>query len=362
MITPFFIHCSKGELSRLSTVDRVSPLKKYTKSVELIVTEIPNPKLDIAFVWDTSGTMRDNTEPFGNAVNEFLSQLDSDYDFRIGLFVGYGASGPNVSDFANKTGRLLINPDEREPYVLDSQTMSLEEIKSHIEKKLAFINKLTRNEFHGEAYANGGEALMFSLYHSIQGNFLTENRGHGFYREDAALSVIFLSDENDICSRYPGHFPNHQFENVLGRDDTEEEEALLFCEGITTDNVLTSLKNFKGDQPLTISGLLSGNDNPGYRKLIADHGAGAVLNVEDNNYDELFPKITETIEDEVPPTRTVEVTLDASPVSIEDIEVFLETLAGKQTVSFDYNDTSNIVSVTVEEGVVGTLYVEYYAL
>ena len=373
----FCVHCSDGELDEISDTDRAAPptipvtttitttttLQKYIQSVDIdTTTESVEPKLDIVFVWDTSGTMRDNTGPFGSAVNDFLSQLDPDYDFRVGVLVGHGALSPNVSDFASRTARLLKSPDGGEPYVLDSKTMSLEDIKSHITKKLEYINELTHNRYNAEAYANGGEALMFSLYHSVQGEFLIENQNHGFYRGDAALSVIFLSDENDICSRYPGHFPNHQFENKPNRDDTEEAEALRFCEGITTDNVLTTLKNFKGDQPLTISGLLSGNDNPGYRKLIADHGAGTVLTVEDNNYDELLPKITETIEDEVPSEVIIEISLDISPVSVEDMEVFLETSTGRQTMSFDYNETNNTVSVKVEENTVGTLHVQYYIL
>ena len=342
----------------------ISPTyQKYTKSVEISATEeIIKPKLDIVFVWDTSGTMRDNTEPFGDAVDEFLSQLDTSYDFRISLLVGYGAFSPNISDFGRLTARLVNNPDEGEPYVLDSLTMSIEDMKSHMRKKLKYIHELTHSTYHDEAYANGGEALMFSLYHSIQGRFLTDNQNHGFYREDAALSVIFLSDENDICSRYPGHFPNHQFENKPNRDDNEDEEALRFCEGITTDNVLTALKNFKGDNPITVSGLLSGSDNPGYQKIIADHGAGSVLTVEGNNYDETLPEITETIKEEIPQGGgTIEIALDASPVFAEGTKVFLETSTDKVEVPFYYNEDSNTVFVKVEEGTVGTIQVEYYA-
>ena len=336
--------------------------QKYTKSVELSAAEETiKPKLDIVFVWDTSGTMRDNTDPFGDAVSDFLSQLDPSYDFRIGLLVGYGAASPNISDFGRLTARLVNNPNEGEPYVLDSSSMSIEDMKSHMRKKLEYIHELTRSRYHAEAYANGGEALMFSLYHSIQGRFLIENQGHGFYREDAALSVIFLSDENDICSRYPGHFPNHQFENRPNRDDNEDTEALNFCEGITTDNVLTALKNFKGENALTISGLLSGNDNPGYQKIIADHGAGTVLTVQSNNYDETLPEITETINEEIPPGGTIEVALDHSPVFADATKVFLETSEGKKEVPFYYDEASNIVFVQIEEGTIGTLQIEYYA-
>ena len=340
-----------------------SDYQKYTKSVELTTTqEIIKPKLDVVFLWDMSLSMNDDVEDFAATVDNFLSTLDTDYDFRIGVLIGTGAVSHNVSDFSPLTARLINNPDEGEPYVLNSENMSIEEIKSHMATKLNFIHHLTTlpsTETAYKVFVNDGESLLFPLYHSIQGRFLTENQNHGFYREDAALSVIFLSDENDLCSKYPGHFPNHEFDSDT--TNSEYEEALRFCEGITTDNVLTALKNFKGDQPVTISGLLAGNDNPGYRKLIEDHGAGTVLNVQDNNYDELLPEIAETIKEEIPPGGTIEVSLDHSPVFTEATKVFLETSTGKEALPFYYDETGNIVFVQVEEGMIGTIQVEYYA-
>ena len=337
--------------------------QKYTKSVEISATEeIVKSKLDIVFIWDTSLSMNDDVEDFAATVDNFLSTLDTEYDFRIGVLVGNGALSTSISDFSLLTARLINNPDEGEPYVLDSQNMSLEEMRSYMATKLDFIHNLTslpNTQTQYKAFVNDGESPLFSLYHSIQGRFLVENQNHGFFREDAALSIVLLADENDLCSRYPGHFPNHEFSTA--GNDTEEIEALQFCEGVTTDNVLTALKNFKGDQPITISGLLAGNDNPGYRKLIADHGAGSVLSVEGNNYDELLPLVTETIKREIPSESTIEIALDASAVVAEATQVFLETSTGKEALPFYYDEDNNIVFVKVEEGTVGTIQVEYYA-
>ena len=337
--------------------------QKYTKSVEISATEeVVKPKLDIVFIWDTSLSMNDDVEDFAATVDNFLSTLDAEYDFRIGVLVGNGALSPRINDFSLLTARLVNNPDEGEPYVLDSQTMSIEDMRYYMAEKLDFIHNLTalpNTQTQYKAFVNDGESPLFSLYHSIQGRFLVENQNHGFFREDAALSIVLLADENDLCSRYPGHFPNHEFST--GGNDTEEIEALQFCEGITTDNILTALKNFKGDQPVTISGLLAGNDNPGYRKLIEDHGVGSVLTVEDNNYDELLPVVTETIKKEIPPEGTIEIALDHTSIFAEATEVFLETSTGRVAVPFYYDEVSNIVFARVELGAVGTIHVEYYA-
>ena len=324
--------------------------QKYTKSVELSSdeTEIPS-KLDILLVWDVSGSMTDDMEDFGHAMDSFLSELDTEYDFRVGLLLGRGGISSHPNDFDSWTARLLRDPSEGDPHVLDSQNMSLEEMRSYMRVKLNLAESLL--------YGTEGESLLFSFYHSLQGRFLTENQGHGFYREDAALSVIFLSDENDICSKYPGHFPDHDF----SEDTREELMALQFCEGITTDHVLNVLKNFKDGQPITLSGLLRGNDNPGYRKLIEDHGVGQLLTVEDNNYDEVLPVVTETIKKEIPPGSVIEVPLENTSVIAGAIEVFLETSTGRVAVPFNYDEVNNIVFARVELGATGTLHVEYYA-
>ena len=85
------------------------------------------------------------------------------------------------------------------------------------------------------------------------------------------------------------------------------------------------------------------------------------LSVEGNNYDELLPEITETIKEEIPPGGTIEVSLDHSPVFTEATKVFLETSTGKEALPFYYDETGNIVFVQVEEGMIGTIQVEYYA-
>ena len=324
--------------------------KKYTKSVELSNDETTTPsKLDILLVWDVSGSMADDIEDFGRAMDNFLSELDSKYDFRMGLLLGRGAMSSHPDDFDDWTSRLLNNPDEGDPHVLDSESMSMEDMRSYMRTKLEFAESLL--------YGTEGESLLFSFYHSFQGRFLTENQNYGFYREDAALSVIFLSDENDICSKYPGHFSGHEF----AKDEREDLMALQFCEGLTTDHILNVLQNFKDDQPVILSGLLRGNDNPGYRQLIEDHGVGQLLTVENSNYDEVLPVVTETIKEEAPPGSVVEISLDHTPVIAEAIEVSLETSEGKVAVPFYYDEVDNVVSARVELGSEGTLHVEYYA-
>ena len=67
------------------------------------------------------------------------------------------------------------------------------------------------------------------------------------------------------------------------------------------------------------------------------------------------------IKEEIPPSGTIEVSLDHSPVFAEATKVFLEISTGKEALPFYYDETSNIVFVQVEEGTIGTIQVEYYA-
>ena len=75
-----------------------SSYQKYTKSVELTATqETVKSKLDIVFVWDMSLSMNDDVEDFAATVDNFLSTLDTDYDFRVGLLVGSGSVSHSIN-------------------------------------------------------------------------------------------------------------------------------------------------------------------------------------------------------------------------------------------------------------------------
>lgn len=157
-------------------------------------------KLDILFVADSSPSLADTREQIAKSVSKFVAALPDNTDYRFAVLP---AHSDKSYDEAKKPsshlgGKLYANPGE--PVVLKSGDFhSMGELTAVLERKLTRIPI--------DPAPDGGEIGIYSLNLAIQEPLLTQNRSKGFFREDAALAVIFISDENDICS-YPGLDPN----------------------------------------------------------------------------------------------------------------------------------------------------------
>ncbi|MGA0164624.1 MAG: hypothetical protein ACO3LE_10355, partial [Bdellovibrionota bacterium] len=139
-------------------------------------------KLDLLFVMDTSASMDDKKEAISNGLVQFVSRLPADSDINLGLLLAHGQS-----QWAGKLYRRGA-----EPVVLRSVDLSPNELSER------FFYKLT------DAPSEAGSSGEFSLgaLKLLLSN--QENKeaaiAQGFLREDAALVVVFVSDENDICT------------------------------------------------------------------------------------------------------------------------------------------------------------------
>lgn len=87
----------------------------------------------------------------------------------------------------------LYRKNSSDSYVMSNKTMTISELKTSVS------NKFTNSP--GEGTTDGGEAGLYAL-NKLLNNNIQATKGLGFFREDAALAVVFVSDENDIC--YPG--------------------------------------------------------------------------------------------------------------------------------------------------------------
>lgn len=139
-------------------------------------------KLDLLFVMDTSASMDDKKEAISNGLVQFVSRLPADSDINLSLLLAHGQS-----QWAGK-----LYQRAAEPVVLRSVDLSPSELSEQ------FFYKLT--EAPSEAGSSGEFSLgALKLLLSDQ-----ENKelamAQGFLREDAALVVVFVSDENDICT------------------------------------------------------------------------------------------------------------------------------------------------------------------
>jgi hypothetical protein len=173
----------------------------------------PPPEVDLLFVVDTSDSLLEERPRLAKQVPSFIQKLKSDTDYRIAVMLAHGGA-------SNYSGRLYSASGSSK--VLNPKTSSLQNIQLQLENTL-------RNTRADVDEANG-EMPTYSFLRSLETDRLAEIRGQGFYRDNAALSVIFVSDENDICYSPKAHgyttFPDY----VPSAQNTEDKAFQKYCE------------------------------------------------------------------------------------------------------------------------------------
>jgi len=202
-------------------------------------------KVDILIVPDTSGSIRDERAAIADGFDNFLGMLPDIADVRVAVMLGHGST-------SSRTGQLYKKGTE--PLILDNQVHSIDDIKTHLRTKL--------HSPHTDGASDGGEEGLFSLEQSLSDLRYEQIQTEGFYREDAALVVVFVADEQDICAEFPsGVIP---VPDPQGKEDSSFARDCIDGEGnriITPDSVLTKLKARVGDKPLVVGGVLYNNLN-----------------------------------------------------------------------------------------------------
>lgn len=143
-------------------------------------------KVDLLIVTDTSASLDTERRTVAQEIDQFVNALPQGADYQIAVMLGHLAPPVGGTDWV---GRLF--QANNEPFVLSSKELSSELIRANLLQKLTNID-LDRYS------TGGGESGIFSLTAGL-GERFAENRALGFFRPDAALSVVFISDENDIC-------------------------------------------------------------------------------------------------------------------------------------------------------------------
>jgi hypothetical protein len=203
--------------------------------------ETVNRSIDLLLVVDSSDSLMNERIRISSTLPSFINQLSLDVDYRIGVMLAHGGS----SYYSGK----LYSPSGV-PKVLNSKTMSVVQVQNYLEKTL-------RRPLADVDEANG-EMMMFSLLKSLESTQVSAIQSQGFYRSNAALAVVFVSDENDIC--YPPdmygykNFPDF----VPSYGNTETTAYKKYCINknnellITPEKTYTKLKELKGTQPLAV--------------------------------------------------------------------------------------------------------------
>lgn len=210
-------------------------------------------KLDLLFVVDTSGSLDEERGAIADGIESFISALPPEVDYRIAVMLGHGKT-------AAQYGKLYSYQNNATYRVLDP-SMGIATIKTRLRNNLM----LTLNDND----TDGGEAGLASLRRSLDDDRLALARSQGFYRTDAALAVVFVADEQDICADYPAGVtpvldtnyiePGAKIANCTRTAPARIVDGVVitpsYTEVITPESVLRALRDVQGERPLVVGGI-----------------------------------------------------------------------------------------------------------
>jgi len=306
------------------------PLRECALDIVQQPDEQIHRSVDLLFVADTSGSMQDNRVAVADGLHAFVGQLPTNVDYRIGMILAHSSTSA-------QSGKLWTlpyqdrNPATGYPFVLDSSQMSQSLIQARLREMMQVAPE-----------AGGqGEMGMFSLLGSI-GSHLEHNRAKGFFRPNAALAIVFISDENDICAVYPQN-PATQ----TGLTAPEQQIRTRDCpNGIQVNSVIEAVRQLQGQRPFLFGGVVNdditlsypGNDGYGwgYMELI-QQSLGLSVNIESGNYVSGLAQIGGLV------TRSLDLILsqhlNLSPVDASTITVHVDGVSKPYT----YIESTNTV-------------------
>jgi RHS repeat-associated protein len=254
-------------------------------------------KLDILLVPDTSSSIKEERANIARGFHNLLNSLPPDVDYNIGVLL---AHGPN----SNVVGKLYKKNNE--PTVLKSEDLEIEQIKTYLDLK---IHKPKE-----DGASDGGEMGMYALLESLKPENLNLIKSQGLFRSDAALAVVFIADEQDICAKFPDGvtpvvdkqngerkmFVKHCIEEVVRWQDVNIGSS-EYTYKITPELVHTKLTEVYGSNRLVVGGVIYnensilpvGNEDEigyGYKEIIELAG-GISIDLATGEYGDGLSKI-----------------------------------------------------------------------
>jgi hypothetical protein len=172
--------------------------------------QAPNPTVDILWVVDNSGTMREERQELGAKFDQFMSRLEeSGASYHIGV-VSTDADDPTHSGRLQGSPLYISNttPNAKDAFI---QNVDLAETANRVEKGLDGMRLALSDE-------------------------LLAGHNTGFLRQNAALFVIVISDEDDGSigtTRYYARWLDHL--KAKGNENLVSLSAIVGTEGC--DNV-----------------------------------------------------------------------------------------------------------------------------
>lgn len=238
--------------------------------------------IDILFVIDSSSSLNEERADIASGIDSFVAALPIDVNYNIGVMLAHG-------DKTGWGGRLYKKGNE--PFVLSSSTQTLEQIRADLQSKMFNVA--------GDAETDGGEAGLYSFVRALDADNLAYNKSLGFFRDTAALAVVFVSDENDICSEAPEGLtlvPDPQNKELPAKAKycTRTNPNTNETEVIGPEYIVNRVKAVQGERPYLVSGIVyskiatvpSGGENEvgyGYLETIS-LANGAAIDLASGNF------------------------------------------------------------------------------
>lgn len=203
-----------------------------TETFQVPVTSAAKP-VDVLLVLETSSSMSDVRPKILEGLKSFIASLPVNSDFNFAVMLSHGGLSPLAGKLYQASG---------EPLVLKTSELTREQIQASLETKIL--------QAPSDSTSGGGEEGIFSLYRGVTTpELVAESQGAGFFRDTAALSVVFIADRRDICAYPPAGVPEES-------DPVKQSARIRDCEGVSTLGLLNRLAFLKGSLPVLVSGLL----------------------------------------------------------------------------------------------------------
>ncbi len=352
-----------GGNSGTCQINKPPEYQKHTQSITQ--SNVVKPQTDILFVLDPSGSMSNFMQVFTNngAIKWFIDSLHREADFNIATILAI------VDD--ELSGRIF--PTENAPKVLKSRIHSRTQIRDGLQKKFK-KRKISNQRDWTDRHRNQREEMNLKALMESVTTRLTENQRLDFFRPDASLIVIFITNEEDVCARYPSYARTLSYKPPKNNDEHkwEQEGAEMFCSGITHQTVLATLKNLKGPA-LSIHGIFDSKIHSGHpsepdkdyaygiQELVrAVNGVAMPFN---HNYRSSFQTIFNQVNTKLF-KPTLGITLRYRPVESKTKVLLTNPGSSPREIPFVYNSSANTIRIDASNA--GTqnsvITVEYYTI
>jgi hypothetical protein len=230
--------------------------------------DLPVVKLDILFVADTSPSLASYRSDIAKSIGRFVEALQPGTDYRIGVLAAHSdvSYDQKAKPSSGRGGRLLTVLSSKKSGGMTQMTNQLVE---------------ALNRMPVDPPTDGGETGLYSLDLAISEPLLSQNRTKDFFRKDASLAVIFVSDENDICADAEdyarhGNHPAKPNLNMYNGQSVEKTAGDFYCRGgngkaqVNSRSVYAKLRSLErntksgaitnGADTLLVSGILYPTD------------------------------------------------------------------------------------------------------